>query len=94
VSDGKAASTATVEFEVVTVAGAVEQLAAGVEQSSLSKTIKRQLEQVLLDNSGNPDALNLMAFQYKVQNYVAPIAPAVAADLNNAAQHIIDAATP
>jgi len=90
VSDGKATSTANLEFEVINTSSAIVELALAVEQSSLDRTTKRQLEEVLVDNSGNSDAMNLEAFQNKVQSYVSPIDPALATALESAASSILN----
>jgi hypothetical protein len=81
-----------VQFEVISIDDAILKLAAGVVQTDLNSAVKRQLIQVLLGNSGYPDAMNLIAFQNKLQSYVAPSAPGVASDLNRTAQHILDSA--
>jgi hypothetical protein len=90
VNDGKATGVQNVEFEVITVSDAMIILALEVEQSELDRTVKRQLETVLLDNPGNSDLQNLEAFQSKVQSYVQPVNASLASALLDAAQYIID----
>ena len=89
-NDGKATGVANLQFEVITIVDALITLALGVERSDLERNTKRQLETVLVDNSGNSDLVNLQAFQNKVESYVAPLNAALAADLVQAAQYIID----
>jgi Big-like domain-containing protein len=93
VNDGRASSSATLEFEVITVPDAMVELAVTVEKSDLDRATKRQLESVLIDNSQNSDLSNLDAFLAKVQSYVAPTKPQSAAVLNSAAQKLIDSAS-
>jgi hypothetical protein len=90
VSDGQATATVSFEFEVITSNDALVLLALGVEQSALTRTTKRQLQTVLLENPDNSDADNLQAFQNKVQSYVAPEDPATASALTSAAQRLLN----
>jgi hypothetical protein len=78
VNDGKTTGRASLGFEVITVRDALMLLAVAVEGSDLASTIKRQLGEALLNNSGNSDEANLLGFRDKVQSYVAPISPALA----------------
>jgi len=95
VSDGLAAATNAFQVEVITAAEAVRRLMARVERTvrraqPLLATVSAVLASLERGSPGS--AVNqLQAFQHKVQAQVAPMDPALAANLTAEARAIINA---
>ncbi len=96
--DGKASSTDTATFEVITAGDAVDSISTRLDNSALPSSVRRPLIETLRGAEAAFDAGNfelgtkrLQVFQDKVQSRVTPADPDLGTLLINAAQAIIDA---
>lgn len=96
--DGTDTSTDSVSFEVITPGDAVDEIIVRIENSALSRVVRRPLIATLAAAQSSFDigsfdigVRRLQVFQHKVEMRVAPVDPEFATLLVNAAQKIIDA---